>query len=50
MIPANEAAYLLRVNLPSPVVEVIRPKAVLLTPVQRGLAWLTDVLSELAFS
>jgi hypothetical protein len=50
VIPANEAASVLRVNLPSPVVEAIRSRPVVLTPVQRGLAWLTDVLSELAFS
>ncbi|MFS8070221.1 MAG: hypothetical protein ACMG6S_27980, partial [Byssovorax sp.] len=50
VIPASEAANLLRVSLPSPVAEAIRPKPVVLTPVQRGLAWLTDVLSELAFS
>ncbi len=50
VIPAHEAAHLLWVNLPSPVVEVIRRAPPAPTPVQRGLAWLADLLAELAFS
>jgi hypothetical protein len=49
-VPANEAAHLLRVNLPSPVVEAIRRAPAAPTRVQRSLAWLTDLLAELAFS
>jgi hypothetical protein len=49
-IPVHEAAHLLRVNLPSPVVEAIRRGSAAPTRVQRGLAWLTDLLVELAFS
>jgi hypothetical protein len=57
VIPANETANLLRVNLPSPVVEVIHtapeviPRAPAAPkPAPCGLGWLTDVLTEIAFS
>ncbi len=38
------------VNLPTPVVEIIRRAPAVSTRMQRGLAWLTDLLAELAFS
>jgi hypothetical protein len=47
-IPAHETARLLRVNLPTPVVEIIRRAPAASTRMQRGLVWLTDLLAELA--
>ena len=50
LIPTHETEHLLRVNLPTPVVETIRRAPAAATRMQRGLAWLTDLLAELAFS
>lgn len=49
-IPAHETAHILRVNLPMPVIEIIRRAPAASTRMQRGLAWLTDLLAELALS
>ena len=57
VVPANEAAQILRINLPSPVVEaicrvpeVIRRAPAAPPPAPCGLGWLTDILTEIAFS